>query len=77
MASNYDEIKQLRKFFSSNKIQIVKYNFSLDDCVQNSSIYDGYLQIGTNDQLKIVTLKPREIQKYVEEGEDTSYHEDD
>lgn len=55
---------------------MVKYNFSLDNVVQNSSVYDGYLQIGINGSLVLVTKKPSEIQEYVEEGENASLQED-
>jgi hypothetical protein len=54
---------------------VVKYNFSLDNVVQNSSVYDGYLQIGINGSFILVTKKPSEIQEYVAEGENASLQE--
>ena len=43
--SNIDEIANIRAEYSSKKMEIVKYNYMMDEAVQNFPCYDGYIQL--------------------------------
>lgn len=47
-----------------NKIKVTKYNSSLDDCVQNLSSYEGFIQV-ENGKLVITHKKPSQIDMFV------------
>ena len=47
-----------------NKIKVTKYNSSLDDCVQNLSSYDGFIQV-EGGMLVITHKKPAQVGMYV------------
>jgi len=45
---NVDEIYLIEQKFKDNKIKLIKYNYSLDEIVQNMSAYEGYMQLSSN-----------------------------
>ena len=53
----------IKKKFMNNKIKITKYNYAIDENVQTSSTFDGYLQLSKDEKnleimLKKYILKP-------------------
>lgn len=55
---NIDEIANIRAEYQMNKIEMVKYNYMMDDAVQNFACNDGYLQLTDGGRyLQIMTNK--------------------
>lgn len=54
--------------FEENKIEIVKYNSSLDSTVQNFPTIDGFIQV-IDGELIITNKKPVELPKYILEAD--------
>ena len=50
---------------------MVKYNFTLDESIQNFTTYDGYIQLSSDGQeLLITNKKVIEDQEYILEADD-------
>lgn len=58
-----EEINTIRDKFKANKIQVIKYNCSLDENVQNFQSYEGFMQLVDNE-LIITNKKPLDNPKY-------------
>ena len=50
VASELEQVEDLKKVFKNNKVRIVKYNYAIDDLVQNFSCYDAFLQLSKDEQ---------------------------
>ena len=60
---NYAEIKNLKQIYSQKYLKVVKYNYSLDESVQNFSSFESYIRI-QDDELEIFNKKPLENPSY-------------
>lgn len=64
------EIDRIRKFFSENKVKIVKFNHSFDSDVQRFSQFDGYMSYDKDSKyLKFTNKKPNNNPKYILEAD--------
>lgn len=61
---NIDEVTKIKEMFSLNKIKLFKYNYSMDQTMQNMPSYEGFLQLSENGKyLSIFTFKPKQTDK--------------
>lgn len=47
----------IKKKFVQNKVKITKYNYAIDENVQSSSTYDGYMNLSKDEQCLEIMLK--------------------
>ena len=65
-----EQIEDLKKIFKKNKVIIKKYNYAIDDMVQNFSCFDAFLQLSEDEQHLIITnKKPVDNQEYILESD--------
>ena len=58
---NYNEIEDIRDFFSQNKVKMTKLNHSLDLSTQRFTQFQSYMQLSANNEfIEIVNKKPVE-----------------
>ena len=63
---NADEILQIKTYFIKNRIKCFKYNYALEDSVQNFTSFQGYFQLTEDgEEFKITNLKPVEKLQYM------------
>ena len=68
--SELEQIEVLKKVFKNNKIKIKKYNYAIDESVQNFSSFDAYLQLSEDETKFIVTnKKPVNDPEYIYEAD--------
>ena len=54
-----DEILLVKQYLQRNKINCYKYNYALEDTVQNYSRFKAYINLSTDSKtLRIFNLKP-------------------
>ena len=69
-ASELEQVEDLKKVFKNNKVSIKKYNYSIDDTVQNFSCFDSFLQLSEDEQYLIITnKKPVNNPEYIYEAD--------
>lgn len=67
---NHNEIHEITTWLSENKIDCVKYNYSLDDSVQNFTSYEATIELSKDfNELIITNRKPIANEVYVLEAD--------
>ena len=57
---------EIQEFLRTTKVECFKYNYALDDFVQNYKCYSSYIHLNQElDYLTIITRKPKDDAKYV------------
>ena len=65
-----EQVEDLKRVFKNNKVRIKKYNYAIDDTVQNFSSFDGFLQLSENEKNFIITnKKPVDNPEYILEAD--------
>lgn len=68
--SELEQIDIQKWIFKNNKVSIKKYNYAIDDTVQNFSCFDGFLQLSEDEKYLIITnKKPVNNPEYIVEAD--------
>lgn len=65
--SNIDEIDEIRKYLSENRLNCFKYHYALDETVQNLPCIKAFIEVSADcNFIKIINRKPNVAVKYVQ-----------
>ena len=69
-------LENAKKRFKTGDVKCTKYNYSLEEIVQNFSTYEGFIQLSEDSKKLIITCKkPIDNQKYVLEADPNTIEE--
>ena len=64
------EIEHIKTHFKQQKVSVIKYNYAVDDSVQNSSCFEAFLQLSEDEEFLMITnKKPDEDPEYILEAD--------
>ena len=64
--SNIDEIDEIKKYLSENRLNCYKYHYALDETVQNLPCIKAFIEVSADcNFIKIINRKPNVAVKYV------------
>ena len=64
------EIDKIKEYLANNQIECDKYNYALDEGIQNYKCYNGYIQLSKDFKyINIVNRKPNDTVKYILEAD--------